>query len=152
MKTSFYHVIVQKDLRCQNRKFELHGGAMIFLKDASTPMIEWLQEIHINDTEALFGDTDVLMKIPTLQIRSILIRMIVCPVHLKSAYKVLPQILHMTLKTRWVNCKLIGKSSQSFCSLPLIQKTAKDWMVRKPPKRLHKERRRRQRAHSVLAG
>lgn len=65
MKTSFYHVIVQKDLRCQNRKFELHSGAMIFLKDASTPMIEWLQEIHINDTEALFGDTDVLMKIPT---------------------------------------------------------------------------------------
>ena len=65
MKNTYYHIIVQKDLRCRNRKFELHNGAIIFLKEASTPMIEWLQEIHINDTEALFGDTDVLMKIPT---------------------------------------------------------------------------------------
>ena len=65
MKTSLYHVIVQKDLRCQRRKFELHNGVLIFLNDASRPMVEWLQEIHINDTEALFGDTDVLMKIPT---------------------------------------------------------------------------------------
>jgi len=65
MKTSLYHVIVQKDLSCKRRKFELHNGALIFLDTASTPMVEWLQEIHINDTEALFGDTDVLMKIPT---------------------------------------------------------------------------------------
>jgi len=65
MKTSLYHVIAQKDLRCRIRKFELHNGAMIFLRDASTPMIEWLQEVHINDTEALFGDTDRLMDIPT---------------------------------------------------------------------------------------
>jgi len=65
MKTSLYHVIAQKDLRCRIRKFELSNGALVFLNTASTPMVEWLQEIHINDTEALFGDTDMLMRIPT---------------------------------------------------------------------------------------
>jgi len=52
-------------LRCKRRNFELSNGAMIFLHDASMPMIEFLQKAYINDTEAIFGDTDILMKIRT---------------------------------------------------------------------------------------
>ncbi|MGH1387860.1 hypothetical protein [Kordia sp.] len=66
MKNVPEHVIAQKYLRCKQRNFELDHGALIFLRDASSPMITWLQEVHINDSEALLGNTDFLMRIPTV--------------------------------------------------------------------------------------
>lgn len=65
MKTASEHVLAQKYLRCKQRNFELDHGALIFLRTASTPMIEWLQEVHTNDSEALIGNTDFLMEIST---------------------------------------------------------------------------------------
>ena len=61
MKTSTPFVIATKRLSCKNRNFHLGDGTLVFLKNASQPMIQWLQEIHTNDAEALQGDIDVLM-------------------------------------------------------------------------------------------
>lgn len=65
MKTSAPHVIATKHLTCKDRNFYLGDGTLIFLKNASLPMIQWLQEIYTNDSEALQGNTGVLMQSPT---------------------------------------------------------------------------------------
>ena len=63
MKTNTPHVIATKHLSCKNRSFYLSPGALIFLKNASLPMIQWLGEVYTNDSEALKGNTDILINL-----------------------------------------------------------------------------------------
>ena len=65
MKTCVPHVIATKQLSCRDRSFLLGIGTLIFLNNASLPMIQWLQEIYTNDSEALQGNTDILMSLPS---------------------------------------------------------------------------------------
>lgn len=65
MKNNSPYIMATKPLSCKERNFYLGTGTLVFLKNASLPMIQWLQEIYTNDSEAIQGNTEVLMSLPT---------------------------------------------------------------------------------------